>query len=216
LVGDGNGYFGNIDLKPEQAHTVSATFDLHAADRRWEFRATPYYTRVTDYIDAIRCSAGASCTHRPTGRRAISSSFSSTPTSPPNSTVWTFPAACRSPRPVSATSALVGVLTYTHGENRDTGDDLYNIMPLNGKLALTHALGGWKGELEVVAAAAKDDLSDVRNEIRTAGYGLTNLRGSYTWKQVRAWTSASTTSSTGSTRCPSAAPTRWSGNDHGT
>jgi iron complex outermembrane receptor protein len=76
------------------------------------------------------------------------------------------------------------VLTYTHGKNRDTGDGLYNIMPLNGKLALTHALGGWKRG-RVVAVAAKDDLSDVRNEIRTAGYGLTNLRGSYTWKQVR-------------------------------
>ena len=62
LVGDGNGYFGNINLKPEPAHTVSATLDLYAADRRWEqLRVTPYYTRVTDYIDAIRCPVGASC-----------------------------------------------------------------------------------------------------------------------------------------------------------
>jgi len=28
-------------------------------------------------------------------------------------------------------------------------------------------------------------VSDVRNETKTAGYGLINLRGSYTWKQVR-------------------------------
>jgi iron complex outermembrane receptor protein len=28
-------------------------------------------------------------------------------------------------------------------------------------------------------------VSDVRNEIKTAAYGLTNLRGSYTWKRVR-------------------------------
>ena len=77
------------------------------------------------------------------------------------------------------------MLTYTHGKNLDTDDGLYNIMPLNGKLALTHALGGWNGAVEVVASAAKDDVSDVRNEIKTAGYGLTNLRGSYTWKQVR-------------------------------
>jgi iron complex outermembrane receptor protein len=32
--GDGNGYVGNIDLKPEVAHTLSATADWHAADRR--------------------------------------------------------------------------------------------------------------------------------------------------------------------------------------
>jgi iron complex outermembrane receptor protein len=27
--GDGNGYVGDIDLKPEVAHTVSATADWH-------------------------------------------------------------------------------------------------------------------------------------------------------------------------------------------
>ena len=54
------------------------------------------------------------------------------------------------------------MLSYTHGENRDTG---YNLMPLNRKLAR----GGRKGE---VAVAAKDDVSDVRNETKTAGYGL--------------------------------------------
>ncbi len=62
MVGDGNGYIGNIDLKPETAYTVAATFDWHAADRSWELKATPYYTRVNDYIDAIRCPVGASCT----------------------------------------------------------------------------------------------------------------------------------------------------------
>jgi iron complex outermembrane receptor protein len=35
FVGDGNGYIGNVDLKPEKAHTLSATFDWHAADRNW-------------------------------------------------------------------------------------------------------------------------------------------------------------------------------------
>ena len=74
---------------------------------------------------------------------------------------------------------------YTNGRNRDTGDDLYNIMPLNAKLALTHKLGGWDNAIEVIAVKAKDDVSDVRNEIRTPGYSLVNLRGSYSWKQVR-------------------------------
>ena len=46
-------------------------------------------------------------------------------------------------------------------------------------------LWGMNGVIEVVASAAKEDVSDVRNETKTAGYGLTNLRGSYTWKRVR-------------------------------
>jgi iron complex outermembrane receptor protein len=29
--------------------------------------------------------------------------------------------------------ALKGLINYTNGKNRDTGDNLYNIMPLNAK-----------------------------------------------------------------------------------
>lgn len=184
FVGDGNGYFGNINLKPEQAHTVSATWDLHAADRRSELRITPYYTRVTDYIDAIRCTAGASCTpaNRTTTNQFVVLQYA-------NQSAELYGIDVSGRMPLASTDfgdfGLTGSFAYTHGKNLDTDDGLYNIMPLNGKLALTHALGGWNGAVEVVAVAAKDDVSDVRNEIKTAGYGLTNLRGSYTWKQVR-------------------------------
>ena len=43
FVGDGNGYVGNLALKPEKANTLSATFDWHAADKSWGLVATPYY-----------------------------------------------------------------------------------------------------------------------------------------------------------------------------
>ena len=39
--GDGNGYVGNLDLEPEQANTVSATFDWHATDRAGNSRPRP-------------------------------------------------------------------------------------------------------------------------------------------------------------------------------
>eukprot|EP00825_Cyclidium_porcatum_P023154 TRINITY_DN2546_c0_g1_i15.p1 TRINITY_DN2546_c0_g1~~TRINITY_DN2546_c0_g1_i15.p1 ORF type:complete len:235 (-),score=27.03 TRINITY_DN2546_c0_g1_i15:355-1059(-) len=80
---------------------------------------------------------------------------------------------------------LRGLMNYTKGENRDTGGNLYNIMPLNGKLALTHQYGGWSNALELVGVSGKDDVSSARNEIHTAGYSLTHLRTSYTWKNVR-------------------------------
>ncbi|HQN47444.1 MAG TPA: TonB-dependent receptor, partial [Rugosibacter sp.] len=80
---------------------------------------------------------------------------------------------------------LKGLLNYTNGENRDTGDDLYNIMPLNAKLTLTQKRGGWDNSVELVMVKAKNNISDVRNEIKTPGYSLVNLRGSYTWKQAR-------------------------------
>ena len=80
---------------------------------------------------------------------------------------------------------LTGLVSYTDGKNRDTDGSLYNIMPLNAKVALTHQLGGWDNAIEWVGAMAKDDVSDVRNEIETPGYGIANLRASYSWKQAR-------------------------------
>ncbi len=74
-------------------------------------------------------------------------------------------------------AGLVG--SYTRGENDDTDDNLYNIMPLHATLALTQALGAWHNSLEGEFVAAKDDVSEVRNEQSTAGYGLMHLRSRY-------------------------------------
>jgi len=49
--GDGNGYVGNINLKPEVAHTGSASLILKKSDS-WNVTLTPYYTYVENYIDA--------------------------------------------------------------------------------------------------------------------------------------------------------------------
>ncbi len=58
-VGDGNGYVGDINLKPEVAHTVSATANWHDANQQdWETKITPFYTHVENYIDAGRCQPG--------------------------------------------------------------------------------------------------------------------------------------------------------------
>jgi iron complex outermembrane receptor protein len=103
FVGDGNGYVGNMDLKPEKAYTASFTFDWHAADRSWELKATPYYTHVDDYIDAVRCNFDDLAS--PNATPTIALSFCSTPTSRPASTASTSPAACRWPRPAWVNSA---------------------------------------------------------------------------------------------------------------
>jgi iron complex outermembrane receptor protein len=185
-VGDGNGYIGDIDLDPEKAHTVSATFDWHADDRRWELKLTPYYTHVADYIDAVRCPTrlGGACTaanQTATGRFVYLQLA--------NQSARLYGLDLSGHMPLVSTGigefGLTGLVGYTNGRNRDTGDDLYNIMPLNAKLALTHKLGGWDNAIEVIAVKAKDDVSDVRNEIKTSGYGLVNLRASYGWKQMR-------------------------------
>ena len=185
-VGDGNGYIGDINLKPEKAHTLSATFDWHAPDRSWEVKATPFYTHVTDYIDAVRCptSLGGACSvaNLSGGNKFVYLQLA-------NQSARLYGLDLSGYMPLASTGfgefGLKGLLNYTNGENRDTGDDLYNIMPLNAKLVLTQKLGGWNNAVEFVTALAKDKISDVRNEIQTPGYSLVNLRASYSWKQVR-------------------------------
>ncbi len=184
FVGDGNGYIGNIDLQPEKAHTLSATFDWHAADRNWSFKATPYYTEVQDYIDAVRCVSGSACTP---ANRTTTNQFVVLQYANQSARLYGLDLSGYMPLAKSAVGdfGLRGLLNYTRGENRDTGGNLYNIMPLNAKMAVGHKIGGWDSSLELALVKSKDDTSEVRNEIKTPGYGLTNLRTSYSWKQVR-------------------------------
>ena len=188
-AGDGNGYVGNLNLEPEVAHTLSATFDWHDATReQWGLKVTPYLTYVRDYIDAARCDT------TPDGNGCNNVNLTAA-----NAFVY-LQFVNQSARlrgidisghfPLARTQGMGsftvnGKLNYTRGENRSTGDNLYNIMPLNAKLALVQKLGGWSGTFEVDMVSAKDQLSQVRNEMKTAGYGLAHLRGSYEWKQLR-------------------------------
>lgn len=183
FVGDGNGYIGDVNLRPEKAHTLSATFDWHATDRNWEFKATPYYTRVTDYIDAVQWNGTTNAARAP----LLTNQFVVLKYTNQSARLYGLDLSGRMPlaRTDMGEFGLKGLLTYTNGKNRDTGDDLYNIMPLNAKLTLTQKLGGWDNGVEVVAAQAKNRLSNARNEIRTPGYGLVNLRATYSWKQAR-------------------------------
>ncbi|MFO7542178.1 MAG: TonB-dependent receptor [Thiobacillus sp.] len=182
-AGDGNGYVGNLNLEPEQANTVSATFDWHAADRSWEFKATPYYTHVTDYIDAIQWDGANNIPlAMPDVNKFTVLKFM-------NQSARLYGIDLSGKMPLAKNDmgefGLNGLLNYTKGENRDTGDGLYNIMPLNAKLTLTQKRGGWDNAVQLVMMSRKDDVSEMRNEMETPGYALVNLRGSHSWKQVR-------------------------------
>ncbi len=190
FVGDGNGYLGNLDLKPEKAHTLSATFDWHAADRSWGFKATPYYTRVTDYIDAIRClgsGAGMNSLCSGAANNAATGQFVQLQYANQSARLYGLDLSGHMPLAKIGMGelGLKGLLNYTNGKNLDTNNDLYNIMPLNAKLTLTQKFGAWNNGVELVMVKNKSNVSDVRNEIKTPGYGLANLRASYNWKQAR-------------------------------
>ena len=210
--GDGNGYTGNLDLKPEVAHTVSITgkWADTSGENNWEARLTPYYSYVENYIQG--------------GRTGFNFSFPNY-TYLPAPTTWQFPILqfgnynaqlygvdgfgrikLYEADGWGRTSASASV-SYVYGENltignpagcapdnaacvltaftRKRGDGLWNMMPLNSLFTLEHRLGGLTLAAETQLVAAKDHVSTVQQEFRTPAYALLNLRGSYEWSNLR-------------------------------
>lgn len=184
--GDGNYYVGNLDVKPEVARTLSATADWHdTAQEQWGLKVTPYFTQVQDYID-VRRFPGTSATMV----AALTAKTGFLYLQFWNQSARLFGADLSGYVALAKTSTCgnftaTGLVNYVKGENRATGDNLYDIMPLNAKAAVVQAVGNWTNTFEGQWVDAKMCVSQTRNEVRTGGYGLFNLRSSYIWKQAR-------------------------------
>lgn len=176
-TGDGNGYVGNPDLKPETAHTLAMTLDWHAPgnDRAWQLRATPWLTRIDDYIDVVPVGTWAP------GRFNVLRHA--------NQSARLYGVDLLAEARIADTPAgrfgVKAIANWQRGENRDTGTPLYNTMPPHARLTLTHAHGDWDNALEWVGVGAKTRVSPLRNEVPTAGYGLVNLRVGHAWTRWR-------------------------------
>ncbi len=174
FAGDGNGYVGDINLKPETAYTLSANFDWHAPKQQgWGLQVMPYVSQVENYIDATLVKNYGD--------------FSVLKYANQSARLYGLDLAAH--YQVAENKAgdwVVKVdVNYTKGENLDTNDGLYNLMPLNGKITLAQRLNAWNNAIEVVMVDDKKDVSTLRNEVQTAGYTLVHLRGSYQWKSLR-------------------------------
>lgn len=184
-AGDGNGYVGNLNLEPEVANTLSATFDWHdAAQKQWGLKVTPYYTYINNYIDVERCiSANSNCSGTTATDEFVYLKFINQSASMYGLDIsGHFPLAENTEY---GNFTARGILNYVRGKNETTGDNLYNIMPLNAKFAIEQQKDNWTNIVEVEAAGEKTDVSSVRNEVATKAYGLLHLRSSYKWKKVR-------------------------------
>jgi iron complex outermembrane receptor protein len=192
MVGDGNGYVGNLELAPETAYTASIIADWHGeGHEHWGVAVTPFYTHIEDYIDAERCydpaamGMGAACT---LANLTATNAFVYLQYVNQRARIYGVDISGHLTLLESqgfGELAMNGAIGWLDGKNEKTGDNLYNIMPLNAKFALVHQLAGWTGRAEVEMVDKKDNVSAVRNEIETSGYGLFHLRGSYEWNQLR-------------------------------
>jgi iron complex outermembrane receptor protein len=177
--GDGNYYLGNLNLKPEVAHTFSATAAWHdSSDKNWELKATPYYTRVQNYIgvNVVGTSTYGESTFNQLQFANHDAELYGVDISG-RIGLW---------RDTSyGNGQLKGVLGYVRGKSRDTGDSLYHIQPLNLRLSLENKLNAWTNAIEWQVVSAKTKVDPLRYEQQTGGYGLLALRSSYEWSNVR-------------------------------
>lgn len=175
--GDGNGYIGDIDLKPEVAHTLSVSGDWHDPARKvWGFKVSPYYTYVQDYIDADLVSNYAMLpgfglykfANHDAELFGIDISGNHRLMDDPD---W-------------GHAMLKASLSWVRGRNLDTNENLYNIMPLTARIGVEHSLGGWFNGADVQLVDSKDFISNTRKENSTPAYALLNLRTGYTWENI--------------------------------
>lgn len=171
--GDGNGYVGNLDLKPEVAHTISATATLHdASQKEFEIKFTPYYTKVNDYIDVDTIGTATAggyagiqllrfANHDAHLFGADLSGYAS---------LWN--------NANMGTGTLKSSMGITRGF-RDDGGSLYHMMPFYARMSLDHAMGGWNNGIDIQAVAEKSSVDSTRKEPTTPGYALVDLRASY-------------------------------------
>lgn len=185
FAGDGNGYYGQVNLKPETAHTISASADWQgeSADD-WRVQFSPYFSHVENFIDAQRCGASlcGGPVNQTTADKFVVLQYV-------NHRAQLYGADLSAQLNVVRNKPwgrldLKSQASYTRGDNLSTGDNLYNIMPLNARMSLVHKQGKWRNSVEWVASSNKTRTSSVRNEIKTRGYGLLNLRSRHDWKQV--------------------------------
>ena len=177
--GDGNYYVGNVDLKPEIAHTVSGTASWHDRTRKeWEIKVTPYQTYIRDYIDVNELAT----------QMYGMSMFSQLMFANHNARIWGadlsgMAALWKSSK--YGRGELTGLGGWLHGRRPDTGTGLYQMMPLNARIGLKEILKGFTGGPEVQMVDRKHDTDRLRFEQQTPGYTLVDFKAGYQWRHLR-------------------------------
>ena len=185
--GDGNGYVGDVRLKPEVAETISASAELSGSGpHAWTLSANPYDTRVRDYIDAD--SLGPIGGMGMGGMGAMPGGFQLLQFANHRAEIYGADLSGSVRLFDSADLGKAGLEAsagWMRGTDLDTGVPLYHMAPLKGRVRLTHALGPWASRLELVADDAKTRVDTVRMEPATPAFTLVNVATGYAWRNLK-------------------------------
>lgn len=179
--GDGNGYLGDVNLKPETAYTASVSGDWHDEARDdWGIKATPYITYVRDYIDVDKVKDYTGNPSR--------AGFSQYRFANHDALLYGVDLGGRKRLAVSESYGrfdLTGALGWVQGERLNTGDSLYHLMPINAKIGLDQKIGRWSNGIDARLVGRSTDVSTLRHQPVTPEYAVFDLRSSYDIEVIR-------------------------------
>lgn len=206
--GDGNGYAGNFDLKPEVAYQFGFSAEWRDPEGDdWFVRLSPYFTHIDQYIWAraekesftgFQGLQFVNADHAQIYGVDLSGRYAFLKGTP----VGDFAVrgnlnfmrgtyndnAHGRPCPLAnlAGGAYCGSLGWPIAGFVGSGrGSLYHIMPLNGRIALEHSFGNFTSALELQLVDKKSYVSVNHGEPRTPGYALLNLRAGYKFENFR-------------------------------
>ncbi|KFZ38768.1 TonB-dependent receptor [Shewanella mangrovi] len=166
--GDGNGYVGDIQLKPETAYTSSLEYSANFS--RWQFSSSLWYSKVDDYIDT-KVIGSFNRSGLDNGVRNLLQ-FTNV-----DATLYgaNLSAAALLSDGNAGEWSLRGKLSSSHGERDTDNQPLYQISPLKTELALEHQLGRWQSQLNWQFVGSKSRVDGNRLENPTHSYHLVNV-----------------------------------------
>jgi iron complex outermembrane receptor protein len=179
--GDGNMYYGNVALKPETGNVVSGTLLLRGlATKPWEIKLTPHINFIQNYIDVDVASMGMMGT--PLLRFANHDARIAGGDLSGTATLWSNDGA--------GTGRLSATGAWLHGTRTDSNTPLYQMMPLNLRLAFEEQMKGFSAGVGSEMVDRKSRLDPNRMELRTPGYALVNFHAMYKTKYLQGGFSA--------------------------
>lgn len=176
--GDGNGYVGNLNLKPETANIASFTLLWHdpaqgdADAQRWRLSVRPFINDTQNYINVVSLGALGAGASLLQFANHDAESFGVDVGG--HARLW---ADRRFGR-----GTLDTTLSWVRGTDLTTGTSLYHQMPLNGVTTLSERLGAFAGRISLSWAAAKTLVDALRDEPATPGYALLGFGASWRWR----------------------------------
>jgi iron complex outermembrane receptor protein len=178
--GDANGYIGDPDLKPETAHTFSATYSQTSSNKDWQVSANFWYSAVNNYIDAKVIDSFNSGSNDAGIRNVLQLT---------NVDATLYGAKLRSTVQVADSEQwgqwqVAANLTTTHGERDASDEKLYQIIPLQTEVTLQHQSGNWQNSIVWQWVDSKRDVDTSRLENTTDSYHLLNLESKLTWQKL--------------------------------